>query len=197
MQLKPYVLMAFMAVAVFIGGCSEDGGVNIFTIEDDKQLGAQLEQEILNNPQEYPVLPESQYPEAYAYLDAMGQDVLASEDVRYRNEFDWEFYIIDQDVLNAFAAPGGKLFFYTGLIKFLDRPSALAGVVGHEIAHADRRHSTEQMTKLHGLQMLLSIVTGNEDPGLISNIAASLLSLKFSRDDETEADEYSVEYLCE
>lgn len=68
--------------------------------------------------------------------------------------------------------------------------------MGHEIAHAARRHSTQQMTKLYGLDVLRQIITGKSDPGLIEQVALGLASLKFSRAHESEADEYSVIYLC-
>ena len=67
--------------------------------------------------------------------------------------------------------------------------------MGHEIAHADQRHSTQQLTKAYGLSALLGLVLG-EDPGLVAELAAGLVNLNFSRADESEADDYSVEYLC-
>ena len=85
---------------------------------------------------------------------------------------------------------------YTGLIKFLDTEDQLAGVMGHEIAHSAMRHSTRQMTKAYGVTTLLSVVTGKADPGMMEQIALSLVNLKFSRSHETESDEYSVVYLC-
>jgi len=182
--------------SLFTFSCS-DGGLNLFSIEQDVQLGMQLREEVLSNPQEYPVLSRSQYPQAYNYLENMVSNILESDDIRYKEEFPWEVYIIkDDNTLNAFAAPGGYNFVYTGLIKFLDTPDDLAGVLGHEMAHADQRHSTEQLTQTYGLALLLDVVLGN-DQGTITNILASLLTLQFSRGDEREADEYSVVYLCD
>ena len=74
--------------------------------------------------------------------------------------------LIDDDkTLNAFCTPGGFIYVYTGLIKFLDSEDQLAGVMGHEIAHAALRHSTRQMTKVYGVQTLLQVATGRADPG--------------------------------
>jgi beta-barrel assembly-enhancing protease len=81
-------------------------------------------------------------------------------------------------------------------VAFLDHEDQLAGVLGHEMAHAARRHSTQQLTKLYGIETLLSLVLG-DDPGVAAEIAEGLVALQFSRDNETEADEYSVKYLCE
>lgn len=170
-----------------------------FNPSDDVNLGAQLHQEILANPQEYPLLDEAQYADAYAYIQDLCDQVVASGELDYASEFAWKVYIIDADVLNAFAAPGGYLYFYTGLINYLDEEDDLMGVMGHEVAHADRRHSVKQMMKIYGLQVLLSVALG-ESPSQLQSILAGLASqtaaLKFSRDHETEADEFSVAYLA-
>lgn len=189
-----------MLAMVFLGSCSEDNnGINIFTVEDDKQLGLQMRQEIESNTAEYPLMQESQYPDAYEHISRVRDAILASGKVAFETEFEWEVHIIHNDsVLNAFCTPGGYIYFYSGLIKFLDDESQFAGVMGHEMAHAAQRHSTEQMTKAYGLQMLLSVVLG-ENPGMISTMAADLAAgvamLAFSRDDEYQSDEYSVRYL--
>ena len=93
------------------------------------------------------------YPDAYAHLDALRDDILASGEVAYADEFDWETHFIqDDEVLNAFAAPGGYIYVYTGLMRYLEEEDQLAGVLGHEIAHAANRHSTEQLTKQYGIE---------------------------------------------
>ena len=179
--------------------CSEESGgtkINLYTIEDDIELGQQLEAEIAADPETYPILSPTFYPEAYAHLYEIRDSILSSGEVRYADEFEWKIYIIhDDEVLNAFCAPGGYIYIYTGLIKFLEFEDELAGIMGHEIAHADLRHSTQQLTQAFGLGVLLAILTDG-DPTLLQEIAASLINLSFSRSDETEADEASVEYLC-
>ena len=173
-----------------------DNSFNLFTIEDDKKLGAQVDAEIHANPQEYPILDPTQYPQAYAFLNKMRDSILAGGEVFYAQEFPWEMHIIhDDNTLNAFATPGGYIYIYTGLIKFLSAEHELAGVMGHEMAHSDRRHTTDQLTKIYGLSILLNVVFGS-NPNLLADIAATLVSLKFSRNNEREADTYSVVYLC-
>lgn len=174
----------------------DDSSINIFSIEDDKQLGAQVNAEIQSNPQEFPILSRTQYAASYEYLYKIRDRILNSGKVFYKDEFVWEFYIIEDDsTLNAFATPGGYIYVYTGLIKYLQAEDQLAGVLAHEVAHADRRHSTDQLTKAYGLSAMIQVALGN-DPGLLTEIAASLLSLSFSRSAESEADDYSVTYLC-
>ncbi len=193
--MKLLVLFFSFAILFSCNGC-KDQGFNIFSIEDDKQLGLQLQDEISANPGDYPVLSESQYSAAYAHLYRIRDSILNSGNVVHKDDFEWDLQIIQDDsVLNAFCAPGGYIYVYTGLIKFLDSEDQLAGVLAHEIAHADKRHSTEQLTKSYSISLLLQVVLG-ENAQLLSEIAQGLVSLKFSRSDESEADEYSVKYLC-
>jgi predicted Zn-dependent protease len=185
-------LIITITVGLVLTSC---GGANLFTVEDDKALGEQLAAQIESDPATYPLLSESEYSAAYAYLRGMRDKILASGEVNFSDEFVWEVYIIeDDDVLNAFAAPGGYLYFYTGLIKFLDTEDDFEGVMGHEIAHAAERHTTEALTRRFGVGLLLDILLGN-NLGALVDIAEIMGDLAFSRADETEADEKSVEYL--
>lgn len=193
-----YVFTAFCAtLIVFSCGENKAGGVNLFSVKQDQELGAQLKDEINSNPDQYPVLAYAGNEKAYNYLYAMRDAILGSDVINYRQEFGWELYIIKDDAtLNAFCAPGGYMYVYTGLIKYLDQADHLAGVIGHEIAHADQRHSTKQMTKSYGLQILVSIIAGG-DKSQLAEIAAGLATLSFSRAHEKDADSHSVEYLCD
>jgi predicted Zn-dependent protease len=189
---------AIIAAAVFTAAACKSGKLNVFTPQQDLELGRQVSAEIESNRAEYPILPEQGNEEVYRYVRGIVNKLLSSGKVAYRSEFAWQVKIIKDDkTLNAFATPGGFIYVYTGLIKFLASEDELAGVLGHEIAHSAQRHSTQQMTQVYGISALLSIVTGKADPGLMQQIAVGLLSLRFSRGHETEADTYSVVYLCE
>lgn len=185
----------FLIIPLFLLMTSCEDGIALFSIEDDKAMGAQVAAEIASDPS-FVILPESSNAAAYAYLNSMKTQILNGGEVKYADEFVWQLTIIDDDAtLNAFATPGGYIYVYTGLIKYLDDASSLAGVMGHEIGHADGRHSSKQMQKQYGVVTLLQIVTGG-DPGALAQLAANLLSLSFSRTDETDADNRSVQYLC-
>ncbi len=192
-----YFLILCLSSTMLLSSCDEDGDINIFTIQDDKKLGQQLRDEILNSPDEYNIIDRADNPQAYNYVEEIVQEILNTGKVRYKDEFPWEVYLIkDDSTLNAFCAPGGYIFVYSGIIKFLDEKDAFVGVMGHEMAHADLRHSTEQLTKAYGVTTLLNIALGKDDNTLIKQVLSSLLSLKFSRNDEAEADKQSVIYLC-
>lgn len=195
-NLKNLFSLAFLCFCcgLLMWNCGGDGV--LFSIEDDKRLGMQTDS-ILEADPAYNILEESQHPDAYAYLNDMKDRILTTGEVKYKDEFLWELHIIhDDSTLNAFATPGGYIYVYTGLIHFLDDASSLAGVLGHEIAHADNRHSSKQLQKTYGVSLLLSVLLG-ENLSVLQNIATSLASLSFSRSDETDADNSSVRYLCE
>lgn len=179
-------------------GSSSNGlskGINLFSIQDDIDLGKQVAAEIDGNPSEYPLLDSIQYPQAYQYIYAMRDKLLNSGKVTHKNDFAWRLRIIhDDETQNAFCTPGGYIYIYTGLMKFLDSEHQLAGVLAHEIGHADLRHSTQQMTKIYGVQVLLDLVAGNRE--MIKEITTGLIGLKFSRTHETQADQASVTYMC-
>lgn len=193
---KFLLLTAVITLTALLPGCEKGGGVNIFSLQDDITLGEQTKAQIEADPAEFPILPENSHQAAYNYIRAIKDDILNSGKVAHKADFPWEVYIIDRDdVQNAFCAPGGYIYVYTGLIKYLDKKSTLAGVMGHEMAHADRRHTTELLTKQYGIQTLLDVILG-KDQGMLTEIAANLVNLKFTRAEEAEADKYSVIYLC-
>ncbi len=191
MRFQKTFLLVFSLL--FLLSCDKDGDINFFSVEQDRQLGEQVKEEIADSG-EYNILSRSAYPVAYGHIDRITNKILNSGEVQYRDEFDWEVFLIDDEVLNAFCVPGGKMYVYTGLIKYLETEDQLAGVMAHEIAHADHRHSTNALTRQYGFQVLLQVVLGN-NPGVLSDIAVGLTNLQFSRSNETEADMSSVRYL--
>ncbi len=200
MNIRLASLLLLLSLPLVGWQCS--GGKNIFSnfnllpIEQDIQLGQEVQKEIANKPADFPLLPEQGNEQVYQYIRGITTKILNTGKLNYRNEFPWEVKIIHDDkTLNAFCAPGGYIYVYTGLIKFLDSEDQLAGVMGHEIAHADLRHSTRQITKAMGLSVLAEILVGQKQEQL-KDIAVGLIGLSFSREHETEADMASVNYLC-
>lgn len=184
-----FVLLSFSATAQ---------GLNdfLFSVDDEIKLGRQVAGEVEKDPKNR-ILDEKKFPNAYAHLRRITNNILNSGQVKYKDKFVWQVRIIQNDtILNAFCAPGGFIYVYTGIIKFLDNEDQFAGVMAHEIAHADRRHATSNLIKMHGLNIVMQLVLGKNSGGQIAQMAGNLLGLKFSRTHENEADEYSVVYLC-
>jgi len=137
------------------------GGLNLFSIQQDKDLGIKVAGEINADPVKYPVLDPTTNVTAYKYINDIRDAILATGKVKHAEDFKWELKIIkDDSTLNAFCTPAGYIYIYTGIIKFLDNEAELAGVMGHEMAHADLRHSTRQMTKTYGIQLVVSAALG-------------------------------------
>ena len=173
----------------------------VFPAENDIELGGQTVASISADPEQFPILPETDYPEAYKQLRSLVARLVQSPEIRYGDLFAYDQVKIihDDSVLNAFCAPGGYIYVYTGLMRYLETEDHLAGVLGHEIAHAELRHSSIRLQKEYGAERLLDFAlisnTGGVGSAMKAVILKDLLSLDYSRDQEAEADDYSVRYL--
>jgi predicted Zn-dependent protease len=135
------------------------------------------------------------HPAAQKYVQSVGRRL---EDVSHRPNLDWHFTVVDSPVVNAFAIPGGYVYFTRGILAYFNTEAELAGVMGHEITHVTARHSVSQMSNSMVAQIGL-VTAGTLVPrfGQFSDAAGSALGvwfLKFGRDDEREADRVGVEY---
>lgn len=191
--LGPTIPLSLLIIAGILYSC----GANIFSESDDVKFGRDLDKEIKSLPKEYPLLKNR--PDISDYVKNMGKYIINnSPKIKYKNVFPYEFQVINDSIVNAFCTPGGFIYVYTGLMKFIDNEATLAGVIAHEIAHAERRHMTQRLTSYYGVSIILGIVLG-DNPNAMAEIAANLfVGLGFlanSRSDEEEADYYSIRYL--
>lgn len=115
-----------------------------------------------------------------------------------RPNLPWQFTVLDQPAINAFALPGGFIYLTRGILPFLDDEAELAGVLGHEIGHVTARHGVQQYTRSLGGQLGLGalgvFVPAARPFGQISAQAMGLLFLKYGRDDELQADGLGAQY---
>jgi predicted Zn-dependent protease len=130
-----------------------------------------------------------------AYVNMVGQKVAK---VSHLPNLDWHFTLLDDATVNAFAMPGGYIYVTRGILSHLNSEAQLAGVLGHEVGHVTHRHTAERITQqqLYGLGFGLASVF-SPTFAQYSNVAQQalgLLFLKYSRQDETEADQLGVEY---
>jgi predicted Zn-dependent protease len=197
--MKKIKLTLFFVFLVTLFGTTSscEKPLNIFSVNDDIEFGKQFDYEIRNNP-DFIILDEKKYAVAYQMINEYKNKLLATGKVDYADKFSWTVRIIrDDNTVNAFAVPGGYLYFYTGLINTLDNEAEFIGVMAHEMAHVARRHSTAQLTKAYGIDLLLSLLLGknsNQWVEIAAQLASGLASLQFSRSDEFEADKYAVHY---
>lgn len=158
-------------------------------VDMGSQYAAQIDQQ----------LPIIRDPEVARYIRVLGDSIARVSDERNLN---WTFQVVDQPDVNAFAVPGGYIYVYRGLIEKTANMSELAGVMGHEIAHVTRRHSVKQMASAERANVGVTAAcifapsfcqsgAGNA----VLQVGGGALFAKFSRDDETEADRYGVQYV--
>jgi len=130
------------------------------------------------------------------YVRALGMRLAGTSE---RPSLPWTFRVIDDPVVNAFAIPGGHVYITRGILAHLNSEAELAGVMGHEIGHVTARHSVQQMSRQQVAQ--LGLVVGMViDPKLQRYAGAAsqglgLLFLKYSREDESQADHLGYRYM--
>lgn len=115
------------------------------------------------------------------------------------DRYEFTVHILSDPTINAFALPGGHIVFHTGLLLSAERPDEVAGVLAHETAHITLQHGMRQLIGTAGIHTLFQAIFGDAG-GLIAVIAensAFLLTQKYSRDYEREADEKGLAYLAE
>jgi len=194
LKVKYCIILICLSLSSF--GCGALMQLNMFPVSKDVELGKQFDGEIRSNPKEYPILKNR--PDVKEYVANIGNKILASPGIVYKDQFAYQFEIIkDDSTINAFCTPGGYVYVYTGLLKYLDNEAALAGIIAHEIAHAERRHTTNRITAQYGIQTVMDLASGQigETGTQIASVVAGLGFLKYSRSDEEEADTYSFRYL--
>ena len=198
-----------LAFVLLIAGCSSVAGtgrsqLNMISPEEERQLGidafnqATAEVELVRSGP------------ALEMVERIGWRILGAAYVLYPeievDEEDWVFVLIDDDdVANAWAAPGGKVAIYTGILPITQTEAGLAVVVAHEVAHVLARHSAEQVT--HAMLMQGIMVAGtelieDEDTRAMAMQALGIggvigVALPFSRVHESEADELGLFLMAE
>jgi len=175
-----------------IGNRGVGNGLDFYSIEKEIALGKQLAQEVEKTAKfiNDPVVNE--------YVNRVGQNLVRNSDARVP----FTIKVIDSDVVNAFALPGGFFYVNSGLILHADEESELAGVMAHEIAHVCARHGTKQATKgeiinLASIPAMIFIPYSWAGYAMYQgmNFAIPLTFLKFSRDNEREADYLGLQYM--
>lgn len=113
------------------------------------------------------------------------------------NPYRFDVTVVKSDVVNAFALPGGYVVVFTGLMKKAERPEEVAGVLAHELNHVLQRHGLERIVKQLGFIAVASIIFGNQQglSQMMKQLSVELMTLKFGRAQETEADLTGLQLL--
>lgn len=200
-KMMPGRMWIFFTAVFFLAGCA------VNPVTGKKELSLMSEgQEVETGRTSYPLYTQASGgtfggKELNAYVDRVGQSVAR---VSHRPGLPYEFNVVNDSAVNAYALPGGKISITRGLLAKMENGAQMAGVLAHEVGHVTARHSAAGYTRqvLTGALMAVggaflesSDVRG---AGLImqgSGLAANLVLSKYSRDQERQADELGMEYM--
>lgn len=191
---KKTITLTILVSLWMIYGCA----TNPVTGKRDLMLLSE-EQEIAMGQQSDPEIVAAfglyEDPELQQFIEKKGQ---AMAKISHRPDLPYEFKIVDTDVVNAFAVPGGFVYFTRGIMAHFNNEAEFAGVLGHEIGHITARHSAKQYSKAQIANLGLGVgMIFSETFRQFSDVAGQgmqMLFLKFGRDAERESDDLGVEY---
>jgi len=191
---KSFLIIWLIALLLWIPSCatnpvSGQPELMLLSEKDEIRLGRQTDAEIIR---QYGLYEDKKLS---AYLNEIGDKMVK---LSHRPNLAFHFRLLDSSVVNAFAVPGGYVYITRGILAALNNEAELAGVMGHEIGHVTARHSAEQYTRaqLAQLGLGLGMVFSDTLRGIsdFAQLGVGLLFLKFSRNNERQADELGVEY---
>lgn len=182
-------LVPIAVVALLSAGCGSGGLGGSISLDQEWQLGQQMAAQV---NQQVRLVND---PQALAYVRMVGERLHASTPLANR-PFDFE--IVDDSTVNAFAVPGGHIYVNRGTIAAADKVDMLAGVMAHEISHVVARHVIKQMQQQQTINVVGGILLG-QNPGALEQIAAQVIAggamARFSRADEKQADDMGLDLM--
>jgi predicted Zn-dependent protease len=187
--------LCILALCLPIGGCVKNpvtGGRQLALISESQEIA----------------MGEASHPEVLAQFGMVQDNALQQyfsnigtnlAKISHRPDLPWHFTIVDSPVVNAFAVPGGYVYITRGIIEYMNNEAELAGVAGHEIGHVTARHSVTQLSQeqLLGLGLTLGSVFSPtfRQFSQLAQMGMQVLMLKYSREDERQADELGIQYM--
>ncbi len=202
MKKKYFKIFVLSILSIFFYSCVAEvdplSGKKTYTIlstEHEIEIGRKIIPSAINEN-------DGLYPdrEVQDYIRNLGSKIAT---VTHRR-VNYQFYIVNSSDINAFALPGGPVFITRGILLKMENESELVGVIAHELGHINARHHAKFLEKTYGMNFLLGILSialqGSDYASAVMSLAqvsAGLLQLKYSRDQENEADALGVRYTYE
>lgn len=190
-----YTVVALTATTLTLAACSVNPatGEKQFTAflpaSQEASVGATEHQKVQQTYGDFVTGPVADY------VSRIGQKVAANTE---RSDVQYQFFVLDSPVVNAFAIPGGYVYISRGLLALSNSEAELAAVIGHEIGHITARHAASRMSQgmLAGLgAAVLGAATGSDAVGQIATVGSDLYIKSYSRDQEHQSDELGVRYI--
>jgi predicted Zn-dependent protease len=197
--MKPMIVALFLAGTCALTGCQTNPSTGrsqliLISAEDAAKMGRQAKPQLVK---EYG--GEVSSSELREYVTQVGRRLVRHVEPEY-TDLKWEFITLDSDVINAFALPGGKVFISRGLLAQFDNEAQVAGVLGHEIGHITARHVDERISQAMAIDLGLQLgggLTESEIAVAAGQLFGQGYLLKFSRDQESEADRQGLKYMTQ
>ena len=190
----PRTVIAALAVTVVACATNPATGKKEFSLMSEAQevqLGKEMDPQVKREMGVY------DNAELQRYVSQIGMRLARASE---RPTLPWQFTVVDEPAVNAFALPGGYIYLTRGIMAFLNDEAQLAGVLGHEIGHVTARHSAQQYTQATsaglGLTLLSIFVPETRPLQGLAETALGVLFLKHGRDDELQADRLGVQYTA-
>jgi predicted Zn-dependent protease len=194
MKRIPHLVLSLAMLGILAAGCAVNPvtgrrELSLVSPEQELRIGSEGYKAVVA---EYGLYDD---PAIHAFVNEVGRKVARAS---HQPGLAWHFAVLDDPTVNAFAMPGGYIYVTRGILAHLNSEAQLAGVLGHEIGHVTRRHSAGRITQqqLYGLGLGVASVFSQtvRRYGDLAQQGLGLLFLKYSRDDELQADELGVAY---
>ena len=160
---------------------------NLISVDEEIEIGKELAREVET---EYQLYPDT---EVQRYARELGNRIAPY--APNTENIPLTVKVIKDDEVNAFTIPGGTIYVNSGLIRRVDTEAELAGVISHEMGHAVKRHGTEQLATMMGLNLVMGLLLGSDAPDwqyLVGDLFSSVGLLAYGRDNELQADRLAV-----
>jgi len=191
---RPAVLIALIATLSLLS-CATTGpggkqSLILIPTGQEVAIGAGMAEQVEASEQ---VLADSMW---QSYVNEVGQKIVSVCD---RHDIEYHFRVIESDQVNAFAAPGGYVYLYTGLLKAMDTEAEMASVIAHEVSHVVARHSVKRLQAALGVSLVYELTLGGDEANKVLqtavNVGMTLAFAQYSQSNEREADQYGIHYM--
>ncbi|MDD4051465.1 MAG: M48 family metallopeptidase [candidate division Zixibacteria bacterium] len=186
----PATLLAVIILAMSCATTGPGGQKSFILVSTEQEIsiGQQMDQQVRGSEK---ILADTAWQN---YVNDVGRKIVSTTE---RSDLPFQFAVIESDQVNAFATPGGYVYFYTGILRTCDKEAELVAVMAHEISHVVARHGVKRLQTVMGAEIVLSLALGgkSEMTQSLAETALGIVMQGYSRSQENEADNFGVTYM--